>query len=454
MSRPQTARGVALDALLQMEKNERYSNLVIDKALKAAGLDRRDGALASAVFYGVLERRLTLDFFIAQCLRDPQKKLDRTVRMALRCGAYQILYLDRVPDSAAVNETVNALKARGKAASAGFVNGVLRTLSRRKGELSCEKGKLSFPEGDDPKAWSLRYSVPEQLIRLWRDSYGAENTRRLLEAFEEKPELYLRVNTQRTTMEALQASLRERGAELEMLDFPSGCARLAYSGSPAALPEFEKGLFHVQDLSAQLVCEILDPKPGETVCDCCAAPGGKTFTIAEKLEGSGSVTALDLYKGRVGLISQGAARLGLENVSPRVADLSKPVEGLPPMDRVLCDAPCSGFGVIRRKPEIRYKDISCLEELPGLQLSILQNAARLVKPGGVLVYSTCTLNPAENGGVADRFLQENNGFQPMPIDLPGIRRTVEEPPHHFTMTPFAGASDGFFAAAFVKRLGE
>ncbi len=454
----QTARSTALDALLRMEENEGYSNLVIDKALKAAQLDQRDSALCSTIFYGVLEKRVTLDHFLKKCLRDPRKKPEKTVSMALRCGAYQILYLDRVPDSAAVNETVNDLKARGRESYAGFVNGVLRNLSR-------QKESLSMPRGNSPAALSVRFSVPAGLVKLWLDAYGEEITLKLLASFQERAELFIRVNPFKTTVSALRDSLEAREIGFESFRFPTETAVLRNCGSPAALPEFQEGLFHVQDLSAQLVCEILGPKPGETVYDCCAAPGGKTFTLAEKMEGKGAVTAFDLYKGRVRLISGGAERLGIPNVTARMADMTKPLEELPPGDRVLCDVPCSGFGVIRRKPEIRCKELSALRELPELQYAILRNASRLVKPGGVLLYSTCTLNPAENGRVAERFLRENNGFAPMNIELPkvlregdeasalscGLTRTVEEPPNQLTMMPFAGASDGFFAAAFQRK---
>ena len=440
----QTARSVALDALLSMENNEGYSNLVIDQALRSAGLDRRDTALASTIFYGVLERKLTLDYYLKSCLKDPKKKLDKVARMALRCGAYQICYLDRIPDSAAVNETVNSVKARGKASLSGFVNGVLRNLIRN-------KESLQLPDGEDVRALSLRYSVPQELIQLWQRSYGTELTKNILSSFEEKSQLFLRVNTQKTTSEELKASLEKQDAALEVLPFPSGSALLRDHGSPVSLPQFAEGLFHVQDLSAQLVCELLAPQPGETVCDCCAAPGGKTFTIAEKMNGTGSVFAFDLHPNRVKLIEDGAKRLGLSNITARAADMTKPVEGCPQADRVLCDVPCSGFGVIRRKPEIRYKSLASVKELPELQYDILRNAAGLVKPNGVLVYSTCTLNPAENGEVAQRFLEENPGFAPMTIDLPGIRRVISEPDHHLTMMPFSGASDGFFAAAFLKK---
>lgn len=440
----QTARGVALDALLSMENNEGYSNLVIDQALRSANLERRDAALASTIFYGVLERKLTLDYYLKSCLKDPKKKLDKVARMALRCGAYQICYLDRIPDSAAVNETVNVVKARGKSSLSGFVNGVLRNLIRN-------KESLQLPDGDDVRALSLRYSIPQELILLWQRSYGTEVTRNLLDSFEERSELFLRVNPLKTTTEELKASLEEQSAVLETVPFLPGAAILQDCGSPVSLPQFAEGLFHVQDLSAQLVCEILNPQPGETVCDCCAAPGGKSFTMAEKMNGAGSVFALDLHPGRVKLIDEGAKRLGLSNITAKAADMTKPIEDIPKADKVLCDVPCSGFGVIRRKPEIRYKSLASVKELPGLQYDILRNAAGLLKPGGVLVYSTCTLNPAENGEVAKRFLEENPGFLPMSIDLPNIRRATPEPDHHFTMMPFSGASDGFFAAAFIKK---
>lgn len=440
----ETARSTALNALLQMEKNEGYSNLVIDKALKATSLDRRDAALASTIFYGVLERQLTLDHFLERCLRSPGKKLDQTVKMALRCAAYQICFLDRVPDSAAVNETVELVKKSGKPGFSGLVNGVLRNLIR-------QKESLSLPEGEDISALSLRYSVPEELISLWQASYGKETALKLLEALAERPKNYLRVNTLKLSPAELKAVLEKRSVFLEPLAFPQGCGTLENYGSPASLPEFQEGLFHVQDLSAQLVCEILDPQPGEAVCDCCAAPGGKTFTLAEKMEDTGTITALELYKGRVKLISSGAERLGLSSITAKMTDASKPMTGLSAMDRVLCDVPCSGYGVIRRKPEIRYKSLASVRELPKLQYEILRNAAALLKPGGRLVYSTCTLNPVENGEVAEKFLQENPGFSPLKIDLPEIQRTVREPSHHLTMLPFSGASDGFFAAAFLKR---
>ena len=438
------ARHTALQALLQMEQNEGYSNIVIDKALRANGLNRRDASLAAVIFYGVLERRLTLDHFLRGCLKDPRKRPDPRIWMLLRCAAYQILFLDRVPDSAVVNEAVEEAKTIKGGTYAGMVNGVLRSLSRK-------KPLLSLPEGTSVEALSLRYSVPQELISLWRKSYGKSVTMGILKDFEQRPPLYIRINPLRATVETLRVSLAEKGFSLTPLSYPPGAAVLEGEGSPAALEEFQQGMFHIQDLSAQLACSLLEAKAGQILCDCCAAPGGKSFTLAENMENTGTVYSFDLYKGRVGLIQQGAQRLGLSSVIAQRRDASKPYTELPPMDGVLCDVPCSGYGVIRRKPEIRYKPLISVKGLPELQLTILSHGAELVKPGGLLLYATCTLNPAENGEVAQAFLDSHSEFEPAPFQLPGVEHLVEEPAHTLTMLPAGGGSDGFFAARFRRK---
>ena len=410
------ARHTALQALLQMEQNEGYSNIVIDKALRANGLNRRDASLAAVIFYGVLERRLTLDHFLRGCLKDPRKRPDPRIWMLLRCAAYQILFLDRVPDSAVVNEAVEEAKTIKGGTYAGMVNGVLRSLSRK-------KPLLSLPEGTSVEALSLRYSVPQELISLWRKSYGNSVTMGILKDFEQRPPLYIRINPLRATVETLRVSLAEKGFSLTPLSYPPGAAVLEGEGSPAALEEFQQGMFHIQDLSAQLACSLLEAKAGQTLCDCCAAPGGKSFTLAE----------------------------GLSSVIAQRRDASKPYTELPPMDGVLCDVPCSGYGVIRRKPEIRYKPLISVKGLSELQLTILSHGAELVKPGGLLLYATCTLNPAENGEVAQAFLDSHSEFAPAPFQLPGVEHLVEEPAHTLTMLPAGGGSDGFFAARFRRK---
>ena len=440
----QTARTAALRALLQVDQNAGFSNLVLDNTLHRSALNEADKALASAIFYGVLERRLTLDYFLRQCLDHPDKKLESTVQEALRCGAYQILYLDRVPDSAAVNETVTALKNLGKSAFSGFVNGVLRNLARK-------KDRLELPSGDGLPALALRYSVPLELIEFWQKSYGKAVTGKLLETLSVKPDTYIRINETKCTVEELSQELEKSGVKLSALTSPPGSAILSHCGAPGSLEAFQKGLFHVQDLSAQWVCGILDPQPGETICDCCAAPGGKSFTIAQMVGGEGKVYALDLYESRLRLIQKGAVRLGLTQIESRTSDCTQEIASIPQqVDRMLCDVPCSGLGVIRRKPEIRYKKLDSIQKLPEVQYQILLQASKKVKPGGRLVYSTCTLNPAENQEIAKKFLQENNGFEPVKIET-GLPHCVDEPEYMLTMMPFAGASDGFFAAAFRKK---
>lgn len=438
-----TARSVALRALLHVEHDAGYSNIVLDNALDRSHLNGCDRALSASIFYGVLEKRLTLDHYISQCLSDPRRKPDRTAMEAIRCGAYQILFLDRVPDSAAVNETVQAVKIVGKGQLSGFVNGVLRGLLRKRSEIT-------LPDGNSVKALSIRYSIPDALICLWVENYGEEITLRLLESLSQKPKLFVRVNRTKCSVDELRSSLEESGVTLNPLQSPPYSALLVNCGAPDKLDQFRQGFFHVQDLSAQWVCHILNPQAGEIICDCCAAPGGKTFTIAQDVSADGMVYSLDLYEKRVGLIRSGAERLGLSNIETKVNDAANGFECIPLVDKMLCDVPCSGFGVIQRKPEIRYKDISSLQNLPELQYRILQCASQRVKPGGMLVYSTCTLNPAENSAVAEKFLKENNGFDPMTINI-GVRHSIQEPSHMLTMMPFAGASDGFFASSFRKK---
>lgn len=444
MGTKHTARTAVVEALIQVEENEGYSNLVLDKILREYEMDQRDSSLASAIFYGVLEKRVTLDFYLKACLKEPQKKIQETVLAILRCAAYQILYLDKIPPSAAVNEAVEAVKQFGFSFAAGFVNGVLRGLLRK-------KEAITLPAGEDARSLSIRYSVPEELVCFWQKSYGDSFVKKLLPAFEGQAPCYIRINSLKTTFSELRDLLSEAGASLQACPEMPDCAILSHCGTPAETEAFQKGLFHIQDLSAQMVCHWLAPLPGEHVCDCCAAPGGKTFTLAQLMEDKGKITALDLYKGRAGLIRQGAERLGLSSVTVGINDALEGFSRIEPAHRVLCDVPCSGYGVIRRKPEIRYKKLQDTAGLPEIQYQILKNASSLVRPGGVLLYSTCTLNPLENEQVAERFLQENNGFQPMNINFPSTVKAVGNGSGHMvTLTPFSGASDGFFAALFHR----
>ena len=441
------ARSPALKALLRVEEEKGYSNLVLDAALGATALSPRDRALAAAIYYGVLERRITLDYILGFYSRTPVAKLSPAVREILRVGAYQLRYLERVPASAAVNECVKLAKENGEARAAGLVNAVLRSMLR-------EPDKARFPDRKaQPLRWrSVFYSCPEDLISFWQKSYGACLADKILEGTAAKPDLFLRVNNTRISEQQLLDKLHGEGIDAEPAPWPDGAVRVRGAGDLRRSGCFADGLFHVQDIASQLCCRILAPEPGERVLDVCAAPGGKTFTLAERMENRGEIEAFDLYPARVRLIQTGAGRLGLSIVHAASRDAAAPQPGPDPADRVLCDVPCSGLGVIRRKPEIRYKFEASIDSLPDLQYRILSKASESVRNGGVLVYSTCTLNPAENEGVAGRFTRENRCFEPLALSLPeGVERAHGEPENQLTLFPRAGGSDGFFISAFRKR---
>ena len=443
------ARSAALKALLHVEEGKGYSNLVLDSVLRTSSLAPRDRSLAAAIFYGVLDRRIALDYLLGFYSKRPVGKLSPTVREILRMGTYQIRYLDKIPPSAAVNESVKLAKENGESRASGFVNAVLRSMLR-----APEKAKLPDRTAD-PLLWrSVRYSCPIPLIRFWQKSYGGDLTDAILEGTASQADVFLRVNNTRITEQQLIERLRAEGIETEPAPWPENALRV--TGGTAALRQTDccaGGLFHIQDISSQLCCRTLGPQAGERVLDVCAAPGGKAFTLAEQMENRGAVEAFDLYPARTALVRKGAEQLGLSAVRASVRDAADPEVGLPPADRVLCDVPCSGLGVIRRKPEIRYKFPASIDSLPDLQYRILCKSSALVKAGGVLVYSTCTLNPAENGGIAGRFLGESGGtFEPLPLGLPeGIFRRFQEPANQLTLFPCAAGSDGFFLSAFRKK---
>lgn len=431
------ARKTALHALLRVSVGDGFSNIVLDEALQKADLSAADVAFASAVFYGVIERRLTLDAWIDRYAKKaPSAPL---VREVLRLGAYQIAFMDRVPDSAAVNESVGLVKDTQEFRAAGFVNAVLRQIVRDQRIL------LDF-RGDSEQALSVRYSAPVWLIRNLIADYGRENAVGFLADSLSVPPIYIRVNTLKISAEELKSRLTAQG--ISAADTPLATAlRLDRPGSFEKNPLFLDGLFFAEDLASQLCVEVLAPKAGETVLDLCAAPGGKSFAAALKMQGRGRVVSCDLYESRCRLIEDGRRRLGLDMIEPMVNDAAKTVpEGS--FDRVLCDVPCSGFGIIRRKPDIKYKNPDDLKELPPLALSILENGASAVRAGGRLVYSTCTLRKSENQKVVGRFLSAHPEFTLEPIVLPGFHSVTDD--GCLTLMPQFGGTDGFFVASMIK----
>lgn len=401
-------RQTAALALLEMDRREGYSNLTLEPRLQRAGFSPQDRAFCSALFYGVLERRITLDWAIAHYSRTPIQKLEPEVLAALRLGALQLMEFPSVPPAAAVSQSVEVVRGLGKEKAAGFVNGVLRAMAQKACAVPPPKDKLT--------ALSVEHSVPAPLIQLWRRAYGHDAALEILQGSRGPAPTFLRVNTTKTTPAALMARLLAEGRESREVPGVENALELMTPGGLAGLPSFREGLFHVQDLSSQLCAAALAPEPGMAVLDLCAAPGGKTFTVAELLEDRGRVLARDLHPHRVKLVEEGAARLGLASVAAETGDAlcrDPALEGK--FDRVLCDVVCSGFGTLRRKPEIRYKPLDSLDGLPEVQYNILENASHYLKRGGRLVYSTCTLSPAENEEVVARFLGSHPEFSaPVP----------------------------------------
>lgn len=425
-------RQTAALALLEMDRREGYSNLTLEPRLQRAGFSPQDRAFCSALFYGVLERRITLDWAIAHYSRTPIQKLEPEVLAALRLGVLQLMEFPSVPPAAAVSQSVEVVRSLGKEKAAGFVNGVLRAMAQKACAVPPPKDKLT--------ALSVEHSVPAPLIQLWRRAYGHDAALEILQGSRGPAPTFLRVNTTKTTPAALMARLLAEGRESREVPGVENALELLTPGGLAGLPSFREGLFHVQDLSSQLCAAALAPEPGMAVLDLCAAPGGKTFTVAELLGDRGRVLARDLHPHRVRLVEEGAARLGLASVAAETGDalcLDPALEGK--FDRVLCDVVCSGFGTLRRKPEIRYKPLDSLDGLPEVQYNILENASHYLKRGGRLVYSTCTLSPAENEEVVARFLGSHPEFSaPVPAKTYIHGREGLD-------------CDGFFAAVLEKE---
>ncbi|MBQ6931526.1 MAG: 16S rRNA (cytosine(967)-C(5))-methyltransferase RsmB [Clostridia bacterium] len=434
-----TARQTAFEILNKIERDKSYSNLTLDSFLCSANLSGADNALVSALVYGVLERSISLDYCLSRHLKQPLKKLKPQVLTALRLGTYQLFFMDKIPVSAAVNESVTLVKKNGCAFASGLTNAVLRAVSNEGFVLPDETQKLKY--------YSVKYSFPENLVALWIDSYGEENAVGIMSSCTGRPPLTIRVNTLKTSQEELTALLKKDGVTAEESTVVNAL-NLEKSGSIEKLSSFEDGFFHVQDAASQLCAQALEAKPDETVLDLCSAPGGKAFTCAQYMENRGRILACDIHSHRLALIKEGANRLGINIIDVLRSDASAFNKDMPQFDKVLCDVPCSGLGIVRRKPEIRHKSLEEISALPELQFTILSNAARYLKKGGRLVYSTCSLNPAENERVCERFLKDNKDFTIK--DISDITDNVYTNNGMITLMPHNNSTDGFFIAVFER----
>ena len=396
-------RKTAFDVLMDVEKNGAYSNLSLNSFIEK---NRPDSpAFVRELVYGVLRNRMLLDWFLGQLIPSGLKKIKKQDLTLLRMGVYQLSYMKSVPEYAAVSETVNMAKklARGRER---FINGVLREYSRNRQQLVLPDREVNLEE-----YLSIVYSAERWIVQLWTDAYGEEKTEALLKASNETPGLAVRVNLMKTDRKSLKEKLEALGFETEESEVSDRALLVKGSGLLDTEP-YREGMFSVQDEASILASDALDAKPGDCIADVCAAPGGKTFATAELMAGKGVIYAMDKYEHKLKLMEAQAKRAGIENIRLLKHDSTEPVEGLKErMDKVLADVPCSGLGVIRRKPEIKYKGMQDLDELIERQRQILQAAASYVKAGGTLVYSTCTINPVENEKQIVEFLRGNKEFK-------------------------------------------
>lgn len=427
------AREVAMLALFSVYENKAWSESAINKLFMENDISIEDRSLATRICYGVLQNDLLCDWYIDYFTKD--KKINNKTRIILRIGVYQLLFLDKIPESAGVNTAVElAGKYVGKN-SKGFINAVLRNIAREKKVLA------EIPKDDIKKYLSIKYSHPEPLVGLFIKEFGAECAEKLLIENNKIPKIHIRINTLKTTKDEI---LNKFPDSLEIIE-----NTLEFNKVLVDNIEFKNGNIYVQDLASQMPIYALNPTENSIVTDVCAAPGGKSFLAAQFMNNKGLINCFDIYDRKIEIINNTAKKLGIDIIQAKIRDgrvLDKDM--INSSDFVICDVPCSGFGIIRKKPEIRNKDIDEIKSLPKLQLEILENASRYVKPGGSLVYSTCTILKRENSGVIKSFLQNHNDFYEDEFILP-LKNT--EKCNNITLYPHIHKTDGFFIAKLRRK---
>lgn len=426
-----TPRLLAYNLLIKSEKGNQYSNIILDNALKQNNMNDADKRLVSALFYGVTEKRITLDYQISRLSSRPIDELDISVLTAIRLGIYQLEFLDRIPAHAAINETVELCSKK----VSGFVNAVLRAYTRSKGMVLPEKN-------DFVKYLSVAYSVCEPIAKKFISVFGENEAEALLKGFACCQDTTVRVNTLKISRNELSHKL---GNASKTEFSPVG---LYTKGSIRELCGFDDGLFFVQDQASQICVEVLDPKENHTVIDVCACPGSKSFGAAINMNNKGKIYSFDLHENKLSLVRSSASRLGIDIIEANANDGRVFIPELEESaDCVLCDVPCSGFGVLGKKPELRYKDPAFSENLPNIQKAILDNACRYVKRGGTLVYSTCTVLPEENEKNINGFLREHPEFCACAWQVGDIYA----PNGMLTLYPHIHGTDGFFIAKLIRK---
>ncbi len=422
--------------------NGKYTNLELSSVIKKYRFEGLDKSFFTALFYGTVEKMLTLDYCIGKLSTVKTEKIDNMVMCLLRTGLYQILFMDKVPDSAAVNESVELAKRYCPKSSVGYVNAVLRSASRSKeklfSQMQNEKGL---------KAVSVMASIPQDILEVWESSYGRKTAVDIAAYFMAAlPYVTLRTNTLKISRERMIDSLGNIATASKIT--PSAI-RLSGSFPVEEIYGFDEGLFFVQDEASQLAASFINPQivpEGGIVVDVCACPGGKSFSAAINLSDKAKIYSFDLHANKLSLIEKGAQRLGIENITVAARDARTNDETLVgKADAVICDVPCSGLGVIAKKPDIRYKPVSESERLPEIQKAILLSASRYLKKGGVLIYSTCTLNKSENEDVVQDFLEKNPDFALSEDIIIGEKKGLA------TIFPQEYSTDGFFIAKIIRK---
>lgn len=407
------ARLSAFDMLYDIIYGGAYSNIVLEKGLKS--VESKDKGFVSRIVYGVIERRLSLDYAINKFLNGKTKP---KVKILLYIGAYQVLYMDKIPDAVAVYETVSLCDNIGLSYYKKLINAVLHRIIDYKTEF------------DSIDELSIKYSCPQHLINMWTKMYGEDNVLDILDSINNRPPVFAIPNSKYVDAEELYYELFSAGIDCEIFN---DVVKINSSFDLSGLKAFNDGLFYIEDYSSYSCAKALGAKSDDVVLDLCSAPGGKAFTIAQS---GAAVYAYDIYEHRVELIKKSAQKLGLNNIITGINDALIYNANIPFADKIICDVPCSGFGIIRRKPEIRYKNLDDIKELPQIQYNILFTSSRYLKSGGVIIYSTCTLNKKENEQVVDRFLNDNTDFS-----------LVESK----TVFPTKNGGDGFFYSIMKKK---
>lgn len=419
-------RFLAFKILSKIEHDKAYSNIAVDTVLN--NNDAVSAPFVCKLVYGVIERKITLDYILSKFLSQPIKKLNPQVLTVLRMGAYQLKFMDKVPESAAVNESVKLVKKSKCGYASGLVNSVLRKVAQY---------KIEYPDKSDFLYYlSIKYSCPVSLAEHFVNDYGETEAENILNATIGDVPLYVRANTLKTSANELVESFKNCNIEATVSQEIRDAVKIVDGDGVFKSQLYKNGLFHAQDLASQKCIEALDVQKNDVVFDMCAAPGGKSFTMAEIMENQGQIFSFDLYDHKIKLINDGAKRLGIDIINAQIGDASEFCERLPKADKILCDVPCAGLGVIRRKPEIKYKDFAFVDKLTELQYNILNNASLYLNDKGVIVYSTCSLSKRENEDICNRFLAvhkefKNGGF--------------------VTLLPSENGSDGFFFARLIKE---